>query len=60
MKAVVCTKYGPPDVLQIKEVAKPIPKEDEVQVRVYAATVKAGDVRARKAERFLGRIDGGS
>ena len=43
MKAVVCPKYGSPDVLQIKEVDKPVPKENEVLIRVHAATVTAGD-----------------
>jgi NADPH:quinone reductase-like Zn-dependent oxidoreductase len=47
MKAIVYTEYGPPDVLQLKEVAKPTPKEDEVLIRVYASTVTTGDCNAR-------------
>jgi NADPH:quinone reductase-like Zn-dependent oxidoreductase len=47
MKAVVCTKYGPPEVLQIQEVAKPIPKDNEVLIKVYATTCHVGDVRVR-------------
>jgi NADPH:quinone reductase-like Zn-dependent oxidoreductase len=53
MKAIVCTKYGPPDVLQLKEVEKPSPKDNEVLILVHAATVTRGDVMLRRLHPLL-------
>jgi len=50
VKAIVVTKYGPADVLQLKEVEKPVPKENEVLIKIYATTVNRTDCGFRKPE----------
>jgi NADPH:quinone reductase-like Zn-dependent oxidoreductase len=47
MKAVICTAYGPPEVLQVKEVEKPVPGKDDVLIKIYVATVTMGDCELR-------------
>ncbi len=47
MRAVICTKYGPPEVLEIRRVQKPFPKDNEMLVKVMASSVNSGDVRVR-------------
>ena len=59
MKAIVYTHYGSPDELQFKEVAQPTPKDNEVLIKVHAASVNAGDWRLLRGQPFLMRLGTG-
>ncbi len=61
MQAVVCTGYGPPDVLELQQVEKPVPKDYEVLIKVHTTTAHRGDVRIRsfdvpRGQRFMARL----
>lgn len=56
MKAVVATKYGPPEVLEVREVDKPAPRDNEVLIKIYATAVVATDPQFRKGDPFVGRF----
>jgi NADPH:quinone reductase-like Zn-dependent oxidoreductase len=56
MKAIICTKYGSPDVLQLQEVAKPTPQDEEVLIKIHAASINARDWRFMRAKPFFIRL----
>ncbi len=56
MKAIICTKYGSPDFLQLREVERPSPKDSEVLVKVQASTVTKADTMMRQAKPFISRL----
>ncbi len=59
MKAIVYTQYGAPDVLELKEVEKPTPKDDEVLIKVHAASTNAADWHLLRGDPFLLRLMAG-
>lgn len=56
MKAIICTQYGTPDVLQIKEVDRPMPKNNEIGIRIFSTAVNSGDIRLRAANPWVIRL----
>ena len=56
MKAVICSKYGKPEVLQIRETEKPVPKKDELLIKIHFTTVHIGDTKIRRLEPGMGRV----
>jgi NADPH:quinone reductase-like Zn-dependent oxidoreductase len=56
MKAIICTRYGSPDVLQLQDVDKPVPSDDEILIKIYAASINAQDWRFMRAKPFFIRL----
>lgn len=56
MRAAICTAYGKPEVLKIQEVTKPLPKQNEMLIKIYASSVNSGDYKVRKADPWAVRL----
>lgn len=59
MNAIICPRYGSPDVLQLREVMKPVPREDEVLIQIHAASLNSRDLRMLRAKPIFMRLKPG-